>query len=114
MADTVDDNIFQWNVKMSKFGRDSHLFQDCQELLQKFGYDYIELQLDFSMVNSVRFHKPESSLSLLGSLPFLPAAGEGDQAQTAGQHDAAGHHHGDTEAQRVGLRQEHEECSHRH
>ena len=73
MADTVDDNIFQWNVKMSKFGRDSHLFQDCQELLQKFGYDYIELQLDFSMVNSVRFKKPESSLSLSQDLyPFYP------------------------------------------
>ena len=54
MADTVDDNIFQWNVKMSKFGRDSHLDKDCQELLQKFGYDFIELQLDFSMVGLVR------------------------------------------------------------
>ena len=51
MADTVDDNIFQWNVKMNKFGSDSHLDKDCQELQQKFGYDFIELQLDFSMVS---------------------------------------------------------------
>ena len=54
MADTCDDNIFQWNVKMSKFGPDSHLDKDCQELLLKFGYDFIELQLDFSMVSKVR------------------------------------------------------------
>lgn len=51
VADTVDDNIFQWNVKMNKFGSDSHLDKDCQELQQKFGYDFIELQLDFSMVS---------------------------------------------------------------
>ena len=50
-ADTVDDNIFQWNVKMSKFDKDSHLDRDCQEIAQKFGYDFIELQLDFSMVS---------------------------------------------------------------
>ena len=50
VADTVDNNIFQWNVKMSNFGEESPLDGDCQELLQKFGYDYIELQLDFSMV----------------------------------------------------------------
>ena len=53
VADTLDDNIFQWNVKMSNFGRDSPLDRDCQELVQKFGYDYIELQLDFSMVSFV-------------------------------------------------------------
>ena len=59
MADTVDDNIFQWNVKMNQFGRDSHLDKDCQELQQKFGYDYIELQLDFSMVSLVGRNQPD-------------------------------------------------------
>ena len=53
VADTVEDNIFQWNVKMSNFGRDSQLDRDCQEPVQKFGYDFIELQLDFSMVSFV-------------------------------------------------------------
>ena len=55
-----------------------------------------------------------------GSLPVLPPAGEGDQAEAAGQHDAAGHHHGDTEAHqldnspvRLGPCQGHEECSDR-
>jgi len=49
VADTVEDNIFQWNVKMSCFGKESPLDRDCQILQDKFGYDYIELQLDFSM-----------------------------------------------------------------
>ena len=51
VADTVKDNIFQWNVKMSQFGKDSPLHKDCLELKEKFGYDFIELQLDFSMVS---------------------------------------------------------------
>jgi len=49
VADTILDNIFQWNVKMSEFGPESPLDKDCRELKEKFGYDYIELQLDFSM-----------------------------------------------------------------
>jgi len=48
LADTVGDNIFQWNVKISEF-RDTALDQDFSNLLEDFDYDYIELQLDFSM-----------------------------------------------------------------
>ena len=47
----MDDNIYQWNVKMRTFGSQSHLDRDCRELERKFGYDCIELQLDFSMVS---------------------------------------------------------------
>ena len=47
VADTVEDNIFQWNVKLSNF-RDA-LNQDLEKIREQFGYDYIELQLDFSM-----------------------------------------------------------------
>jgi len=48
VADTVGDNIFQWNVKLSEFS-DTALDQDFRHLLEDFDYDYIELQLDFSM-----------------------------------------------------------------
>jgi len=48
VADTVGDNIFQWNVKLSEFS-DTVLDQDFKHLLEDFDYDYIELQLDFSM-----------------------------------------------------------------
>ena len=54
-ADTIDDNIFQWNVKLKDFDRvptdsdSGNLVADFKELQSKFGYDYIELQLDFSM-----------------------------------------------------------------
>jgi len=48
VADTVGDNIFQWNVKLSEFS-DTALDQDFRNLLEDFEYDYIELQLDFSM-----------------------------------------------------------------
>ena len=47
-ADTIDDNIFQWNVKLKEFD-DGSLNSDFKELESRFGYDYIELQLDFSM-----------------------------------------------------------------
>ena len=50
LAEPIEDNIFQWNVKMSQFGPESPLDRDCHELKEKFHYDYIELQLDFSMV----------------------------------------------------------------
>merc|ERR1719370_2110663 len=48
-ADTVADNIFQWNVKMSDFPDSPHLQEDFEQLEAEFGYNYIELQLDFSM-----------------------------------------------------------------
>ena len=53
-------------------------------------------------------------LSTPGSLPFLPATGEGHPAQTPRQHDAPGDHHGDSQTQWLGPRQEHEERSQRH
>ena len=48
-ADTIDDNIFQWNVKLKDFSAGGNLDADFKELQSRFGYDYIELQLDFSM-----------------------------------------------------------------
>ena len=48
-ADTVADNIFQWNVKMSDFPDSPLLQEDFEQLEAEFGYNYIELQLDFSM-----------------------------------------------------------------
>ena len=36
---------------MSQFGVESPLDTDCRELKEKFGYDFIELHLDFSMVS---------------------------------------------------------------
>ena len=48
-ADTIEDNIFQWNVKLKDFTEGSNLDADFKELQSRFGYDYIELQLDFSM-----------------------------------------------------------------
>ena len=45
VADSVDDNIFQWNVKIANFSKDSLLHQDCVQLLKQFKYDYIELQI---------------------------------------------------------------------
>ena len=44
-----------------------------------------------------------------GPLPLLSAAGQGDPAEAAGEHDAQGDHHGDTEAHLLGPRQGHED-----
>jgi len=48
VADSVDDNIFLWNVKMSNFEIEP-LSGECQRLESDYGYDYIELQMEFSM-----------------------------------------------------------------
>ena len=48
VPDTVGDNIFQWNVNLSEFS-DTALDQDFRPLVKDFDYDYIEVQLDFSM-----------------------------------------------------------------
>jgi len=47
-ADTVQDNIFQWNVRLSRF-QGTQLGEDLARVQELHGYDYIELQLDFSM-----------------------------------------------------------------
>jgi len=47
-ADTVEDNIFRWNVKMYNFSN-KDLSDDLDKLNDEFGYSYIELQLDFNM-----------------------------------------------------------------
>lgn len=44
VADSVDDNIFLWNVKMSNFEIEP-LSGECQRLESDYGYDYIELQM---------------------------------------------------------------------
>ena len=72
IADSVDDNIFQWNVKMKNFTKSDTLARDCQELRALHGYDYIELQLDFSM-NLYPFFPPSLKVirpRLQGSLMF--------------------------------------------
>ena len=49
-ADTIEDNIFQWNVKIRDFNSSQQLLEkDFEELKARYGYDYIELQLDFAM-----------------------------------------------------------------
>ena len=47
-ADSVQDNIFQWNVRLSRF-EDTELGADLAQINELYGYDYIVLQLDFSM-----------------------------------------------------------------
>ena len=48
-VDTIGDNIFQWSVKLNDFDFSNPLNNDLKELKTLYGYDYIELQLDFSM-----------------------------------------------------------------
>ena len=50
-VDTVGDNIYVWNVKMSNFGKESLLDAECAQLLKQFGYNFIELQMGESLVH---------------------------------------------------------------
>ena len=48
-AEPVEDNIYRWAVFLSQFDSQGKLNEDLQQLHQKYGYDYVELQLDFTM-----------------------------------------------------------------
>jgi len=48
-AEPIDDNIYKWAVFLSSFDPQGKLNQDLQQLYQKYGYNYVELQLDFTM-----------------------------------------------------------------
>jgi len=48
-ADAVDDNIYQWCIRLFDFQPDSGLHSDLMILQEKFGYNFIELQLDFAI-----------------------------------------------------------------
>ncbi|KAK7866626.1 hypothetical protein R5R35_011533 [Gryllus longicercus] len=48
-VEAVEDNIYRWYVFLSSFNRDGKLQEDLHQLLQKYGYNYIQLQLDFTM-----------------------------------------------------------------
>ncbi|XP_014667326.1 PREDICTED: baculoviral IAP repeat-containing protein 6-like [Priapulus caudatus] len=48
-AEPIDDNIYQWCVKFSKFITISDLSKDLVQVQENFGYDYIQLQLDFAI-----------------------------------------------------------------
>ncbi|XP_063242749.1 baculoviral IAP repeat-containing protein 6-like [Bacillus rossius redtenbacheri] len=48
-AEPVDDNIYLWSVFLSDFSNNSELRQDLEQLKSQFGYDYIELELKFTM-----------------------------------------------------------------
>ncbi len=44
-ADPIDDNIYQWCVKLFNFDPGTDLAKDLNEIHEKFDYNYIELQL---------------------------------------------------------------------
>ncbi|KAK2179061.1 hypothetical protein NP493_516g01000 [Ridgeia piscesae] len=48
-ADPVDDNIYHWCVRLYDFQKHSELSKDLAQINSRFGYDYIELQLDFAI-----------------------------------------------------------------
>lgn len=48
-AEPIDDNIYKWAVFLSSFDSQGKLNQDLIQLYQKYGYSYVELQLDFTM-----------------------------------------------------------------
>ena len=45
----IDDNIYNWRVKMFNFDPESRLSRDLTELREKWGYDYIELDVSYKM-----------------------------------------------------------------
>ncbi|XP_022243129.1 uncharacterized protein LOC106460649 isoform X2 [Limulus polyphemus] len=56
-AEPIEDDIYHWSVNLSNFSVNSNIGKDLQQLKAKFGYDYIQLQMDFSM-NLYPFYPP--------------------------------------------------------
>lgn len=48
-AEPIDDNIYKWSVKVKGFASGSDMARDMQGLKEQFGYDYLELQVDFAI-----------------------------------------------------------------
>ncbi|XP_071954359.1 uncharacterized protein [Antedon mediterranea] len=48
-ADPIKDNIYKWHAKLFDFKEDSDIAADLKEINLKFGYNYIELQLEFTI-----------------------------------------------------------------
>ena len=91
----------------------SFLEKDFEELMQRYFYDYIELQLDFAMdlypffpplvkVNFI-FSKNEKKICYKKQLLFL-----GDQTPSSRLHDVARHNNGNIETVSLESRQKHE------
>ncbi|XP_076353123.1 dual E2 ubiquitin-conjugating enzyme/E3 ubiquitin-protein ligase BIRC6-like isoform X4 [Tachypleus tridentatus] len=56
-AEPMEDDIYHWSVNLSNFSANSNIGKDLHQLKTKFGYDYIQLQMDFSM-NLYPFYPP--------------------------------------------------------
>ncbi|XP_069681648.1 baculoviral IAP repeat-containing protein 6-like [Periplaneta americana] len=48
-AEPIEDNIYKWAVFLSAFDTAGQLDGELRQLKQLYGYDYVELQLDFTM-----------------------------------------------------------------
>jgi len=48
-AKPVDDNIYEWEVKMFGFNQDCQMAKELIEVQKKFGYDHVELRISFKM-----------------------------------------------------------------
>ncbi|XP_077981781.1 uncharacterized protein LOC144436793 [Glandiceps talaboti] len=48
-AEPVEDNIYKWAVKLFDFQEDSDIAKDLGVIETKFGYNYIQLEMDFAI-----------------------------------------------------------------
>lgn len=48
-VEAIEDNIFQWRLRMTNFASDSDLFLDLTQIYDRFGYSYVEFRLSFAM-----------------------------------------------------------------
>jgi ubiquitin-conjugating enzyme E2 Q len=46
-VELIEDNLYEWNIRLKKVDPDSQLFKDLKQLQQKEDKDYIELSMTF-------------------------------------------------------------------
>ena len=74
----VNESVFQWSVKLSKFDADSKIEQGLQQLKSLYGYDCVELELKFMadlypfFPPSVRLVRPRLKNFMIGRLVCMP------------------------------------------
>lgn len=63
LVEPIDNDIFRWSVMLKNFNRGSNIFKDLSKIKDIYGYDWIEIELNFPM-DLYPFHPP--ILKLIG------------------------------------------------
>jgi baculoviral IAP repeat-containing protein 6 len=105
-AKPIDDNIYEWEVRLFDLKPDSDIAKDLAKLQAKYGYDYISFSMSFKLdlypfypplVKLVRHCDFSYNDSVVVHAHLLQII-DTDSPSIQGLHDGKNHKHGDAQA----------------